>query len=1068
MDKLLKVVRAVGALAEVARSPDERAAGAKLVDPRRWRDAYRAEAAWRADGTRTAVLAEQARAGLERSRPGRVLSQFNDPFVLEVHRPITLEQAGGLPPLPPYIRRAHDAQLARVVARVAAGHSAIAVLVAGSSAGKTRACWEALRLLRERPEEWRLWHPFDPTRPEAAVQTLDRVGPRTVVWLNETQEYLDGEAGERVAAKLRSLLADPDRAPVLVLGTLWPDHHASLTGCSGSQVRQVLDGAMIEVPETFTGSDLAALQQAAQSDARLGLAAERAEGGQITQYLAGGPALVDRFCTAPSAAKAVICAAMDARRMGHSNALPLPLLEQAALAYLTDIQYERLSEDWLEQALAYISDPKPCKGARGPITRIRPDRPGRGHRDRRPASAGEQGAMYRLADYLDQYGRITRADQIPPIGFWTAAAAHASPSDQATLGDSAWDRGLYRDAAQLHKNATTTHGNPWAARSLVDHLHQLHPTDQRPATHAATHVTLHEPYTLADLLSTLGKANATEQIRTLAERIAAQVPLDDAGVVADLLSALRRAGATDQIRALLTRAPAAHAALDHLYGAPWLLAELRKAGADGQARVLAERIAAQASLDEAEMETVEDLVRELRETGATDQVSTFAERIAAQAPLDDPQYVLEMMSALANVGVVDHLGVLAARAPLDNPHILDQLLGELQHSGATDHIHALLARDPATHTPLDHPDGLVALLWALRDAGATGQIRALLARDPATHTQLDDPAAVAMLLLALREVGAAGQVHTLLARNPFAHIRLDAPYGVVWMLEGLRWVGATDQIRALAARDPAAHATLDDPHAAASMLTALREAGAASQARAFAKRIVSQAPLHDPNYVAKMVQNPNYIADMLTALREAGAASQARAFAERIATQASLDDANHVAWMLTALREAGVAGQARAFAERIATQAPLHDPNHIAKMLAVLPTAGAPDQVHTLLTRDPAAHAALHDPSAVAELLKQLRQASAPDQVRTLLTRDPAAHAALRSPYAVADLLKQLQMAKAESQGASDQMTALVARLPSAGRFDQFLKVDDHMARYRFGREPDGRPADQWGWDDLE
>ncbi|MGH8878930.1 MAG: hypothetical protein ACRD0P_16595 [Stackebrandtia sp.] len=97
----------------------------------------------------------------------------------------------------------------------------IAVLVAGSSAGKTRACWEALHPLRDR-KGWRLWHPFDPTRPEAAIQALDTVGPRTVVWLNKTQEYLGGEDGERVAAKLRTLLADPGRAPVLVLGTLWP------------------------------------------------------------------------------------------------------------------------------------------------------------------------------------------------------------------------------------------------------------------------------------------------------------------------------------------------------------------------------------------------------------------------------------------------------------------------------------------------------------------------------------------------------------------------------------------------------------------------------------------------------------------------------------------------------------------------------------------------------------------------------------------------------------------------------------------------------------------------------
>ena len=73
------------------------------------------------------------------------------------------------------------------------GASAMAVLVADSSAGKTRACWEALELaaaggrvaavapLSTRPGPRRRW------------SGLGQVGPRTVVWLNETQEYLGGD-----------------------------------------------------------------------------------------------------------------------------------------------------------------------------------------------------------------------------------------------------------------------------------------------------------------------------------------------------------------------------------------------------------------------------------------------------------------------------------------------------------------------------------------------------------------------------------------------------------------------------------------------------------------------------------------------------------------------------------------------------------------------------------------------------------------------------------------------------------------------------------------------------------
>ena len=114
--------------------------------------------------------------------------------------------------LPPYVPREHDEVLGQVVRAAAGGRSGIAVLVSGSSTGKTRACWEALAPLRDQDPPWRLWHPITP--PDAALRELAGIGPRTVVWLNEAQFYLDSaEAGlgERVAAALRELLRNPAR-----------------------------------------------------------------------------------------------------------------------------------------------------------------------------------------------------------------------------------------------------------------------------------------------------------------------------------------------------------------------------------------------------------------------------------------------------------------------------------------------------------------------------------------------------------------------------------------------------------------------------------------------------------------------------------------------------------------------------------------------------------------------------------------------------------------------------------------------------------------------------------------
>ncbi len=148
-----------------------------------------------------------------------------------------------------------------------------------------------------------------------------------------------------------------------------------------------------------------------------------------------------------------------------------------------------------------------------------------------------------MADYLDQYGRRHRAETIPPIDFWAAAANHAHRADLNAPGDSAWNRGLYRDAAQLHKRATS-HGNPQAAVTLVDHLHLLHPTDPRPARWAAIRAidaALDNPYAAARLLRVLGEVGAGEQVIALATRVATKAPLDNPYAVAGQLGVLREA-----------------------------------------------------------------------------------------------------------------------------------------------------------------------------------------------------------------------------------------------------------------------------------------------------------------------------------------------------------------------------------------------------------------------------------------------------------------------------------------------------------------------------------------------
>ncbi len=674
-----------------------------------------------------------ARPGSDVTVAGRPLGEVTDPFVLEVHRPVQSEDAPpGLPVLPRYVPREHDEVLGQVVRAAADGYSGIAVLVGGSSTGKTRACWEALWLLRDKDPPWRLWHPIDPSRPDAVLRELAGIGPRTVVWLNEAQFYLDpAEAGlgERVGAGLRELLRDPGRAPVLVLATVWPGFWDALTARLAdrddrhAQARELLAGHDITVPAAFTPAQMGQLARAA--DVRMVLAARSALDGEVIQFLAGVPELLARYRNAPPAAAALICAAMDARRLGMGAGLPQAFLEAAAPGYLTDAEWDGLAEDWLEQALAYTA--VLCKGARGPLTRIRPRPVRHAARDRgdqhRGAVAGA-GPLYRLADYLDQHGRAHRASQIPPAEFWSAAAAHAAPADQAALGDGAHARGVYRDAVQLYKNAAAS-GNTGAALYLGRPPACLL-ADHRPAHWAAAHVPLGDPDVVARLLGILRAAGAHEQAAALLARDpAAHAALDEPRGVARLLNELRRADAGEQAAALADRA-AAHAALDNPRGVALLLGSLREAGADEQAAALADRAAAHASLDNPY--GVARMLDELRAAGAHEQAAALADRAAAHASLDNPQDMGRLLGSLRRAGAGEQAAAradrAAAHAALDNLGHVANLLGSLWVADADEQTAALADR-AAAHAALNNPYGVALLLNSLREAGAHEQAAAL-------------------------------------------------------------------------------------------------------------------------------------------------------------------------------------------------------------------------------------------------------------------------------------------------------------------------------------------------------
>ncbi|MEV5470611.1 hypothetical protein AB0N37_34235 [Streptomyces griseoincarnatus] len=414
--------------------------------------------------------AQPVRAPQPGQRPvGRPIAEYVDQLVLddlEVHPCIEVGEGTQLSPLPAYVEREHDARLCAVVDAARTGESGIVLLVGGSSTGKSRSCWEAVKTL---PDGWRLWHPIEPEPPTALTGHLEQVAPKTVVWLNEAQHYLlNQDHSAQVASGLRELLNDAGRAPVLVLGTMWREQWDALTTIPDSgterdpyaQARQLVKNKSIAVPDVFTADELKVAQTPALGDPRLSEALQRAEQGQITQYLASVPALIERYNTAPLGAKALIEAAMDALRIGHGRALPLALLKAAAEGYFTDIQCDLLDDDWFEQALAYTT--RPLRGARGPLTRIRSRRAA-------PALATPS---YRLADYLEQHGRSHRRFTRCPAPLWDALLDHVAPTDRGVLlGWAAEDRGLLYVASRFYI-AAADNGDATGMRDLASLLEQ--------------------------------------------------------------------------------------------------------------------------------------------------------------------------------------------------------------------------------------------------------------------------------------------------------------------------------------------------------------------------------------------------------------------------------------------------------------------------------------------------------------------------------------------------------------------------------------------------------------------
>ena len=396
-----------------------------------------------------------------------------DPRQLGVHPAISVvapdDRPGhgrGLPELPTYVSRDVDEEMREAIVD-AAGNGGLVVLVGGSSTGKTRAAYEAVRA--ELPD-WRLLHPADPA--ELATSVAARQLPRSgvVVWLDEAQHYLTGP--DRLTTGMARALLDPNH-PMVVIATMWPQWYEQLTTPPPADLplsdaedidphrhaRQILASALRLVRlASFSDAERARATVLADEDPRLATALRDSHYGP-TEVLAGAPQLMERLEHAANPyAKAVMTAAIDYRRLGHDAPLTAELLQSAAAGYLTEQQIATALPDWFTSAIDYAT--RLLHGATSSLI---------------PVPGTSMGTIigYSVADYLLQHGQATPRDIPPPTSIWDAAANHITDlSIRMALARAAVRRNLYQRAVPLAEPAADA-GIPKAMLLLARSLEAL-------------------------------------------------------------------------------------------------------------------------------------------------------------------------------------------------------------------------------------------------------------------------------------------------------------------------------------------------------------------------------------------------------------------------------------------------------------------------------------------------------------------------------------------------------------------------------------------------------------------
>jgi hypothetical protein len=362
--------------------------------------------------------------------------------------------------LPRYVEREIWPQLEEWADR-ACRDGGFLILVGDSAVGKTRLLYElaAAKLPG--------FYVLAPTLGDAtvinAISEADIPLPPLLIWLDELHRFLPGrylpEGGTALKASALEVLLKA-RTPVVFFGTYWPGHSQYFRALSLGSLRepepqnpaayQILDNPRVLELRLDSFSEVERRRAAllAAEDPRLADAVADVN-YNVTETLAGAPRLMSLYRSGTMTGRAILPAAIDARRIGYAGALSKAMLKAASVDYLKPSE---LYAGWFDEALH---------------SAIRVDRGASALLDEPGSDSG-----YGIADYLFQRASIERRSVWAPWSVWKSAIDHTHDmAGLLRLRKSAENRYLYQIARRI-VHIMAEHGDRAAQLELINELYK--------------------------------------------------------------------------------------------------------------------------------------------------------------------------------------------------------------------------------------------------------------------------------------------------------------------------------------------------------------------------------------------------------------------------------------------------------------------------------------------------------------------------------------------------------------------------------------------------------------------